>query len=250
MKAGVSGKGRGDFGTRFYVWLKGILDRVLALVILVVLSPLLALIALAVRVDSPGNPIFSQERVGKSGRLFRVYKFRSMYANNDDSKFKAFLRKFVQDNASSQLDEDGRDVYELVNDPRITRIGALLRRTNIDEIPQLVNVLKGEMALIGPRPEIPFTVEMYQPQHRQRLLCKPGITGLWQVSHRREVSFEDMVKLDIDYMRHQSLLLDAKIAFLTVYEPFRRDHRKSILKQSGQSGPAEPGRSSQGPEQH
>jgi lipopolysaccharide/colanic/teichoic acid biosynthesis glycosyltransferase len=139
-----------------------------------------------------------------------------MYRNNDDSKYKAFLQSYVLENASSPLDENGQDIYELFRDPRVTRFGSLLRKTNIDELPQLINVLKGDMALIGPRPDIPFMVEMYKEYHLNRLRVKPGITGLWQVSGRGYLSFDDMVHLDLEYINRQSLLLDAKIVLLTI----------------------------------
>ena len=206
-----------------YTWWKNIFDRFLALLAIVILSPLLALIAILVRVDSPGSPIFRQERVGKDGHRFTIYKFRTMYEDNDDSKYKAFLQKYVFEDISSRLDENGQDIYALVHDPRVTRFGSLLRKASLDELLQLVNVLKGEMAFVGPRPDIPFTVAMYQPHHRDRLRVRPGITGLWQVSGRRSLSFEETVRLDLDYINRQSLLLDAKILLLTVREILTRD---------------------------
>lgn len=206
-----------------YTWWKNIFDRFLALLAIVILSPFLALIAILVRVDSPGSPIFRQERVGKDERRFTIYKFRTMYEDNDDSKYKAFLQKYVFEDITSRLDENGQDIYELVYDPRVTRFGSLLRKASLDELLQLVNVLKGEMAFVGPRPDIPFTVAMYQPHHRDRLRVRLGITGLWQVSGRRSLSFEETVRLDIDYVNRQSLLLDAKILLLTVREILTRD---------------------------
>ena len=186
------------------------------MVAIVVLAPLLALIALGVRLDSPGSPLFRQERVGRDGRRFTMYKFRTMYVNHDDTNYKAFIRKYVLENASSRVDENGQDIYRLVDDPRVTRFGRLLRKTNLDELPQLFNVLKGEMSFVGPRPDIPFAVELYKEHHWKRFSVAPGITGLWQVSGRKKMSFEDMVRLDVDYINRQSLLLDAKILVLTV----------------------------------
>ncbi|KPJ66678.1 MAG: hypothetical protein AMJ43_07285 [Coxiella sp. DG_40] len=205
---------------RIYVQLKNVLDPLLALLALVLLSPLLALIAIGVSVDSPGKPIFRQLRVGKHGRRFMIYKFRTMYQNNDDSNLKLFLKKYVEEGITSRFDENGHDKYQLVCDPRVTRFGSLLRKTNLDEILQLLNVLKGEMSLIGPRPEIPFTAEMYKPHHKKRLLAKPGMTGLYQVSGRRGLSFDDQVGLDVEYINKQSPLMDAKILLLTVREVF------------------------------
>lgn len=199
-----------------YPWWKNMVDRVSAFLAIIALSPLLALIAIWIRLDSPGNPLFRQERVGKNGRRFILYKFRSMYMDHDDSKYKAFLHKYLQENVSSRLDEHGQDVYQLIRDPRVTRVGRLLRKTNLDELPQLFNIMKGEMSFIGPRPDIPFAVQMYKEHHWKRFDVTPGITGLWQTSGRKNLSFEDMVRLDVEYASRRSLLLDIKIVLATV----------------------------------
>lgn len=213
-----------------YVWWKGIFDYVFALLALVILCPLLAVIAIVVRIDSPGNPLFCQERVGKDGRRFVLYKFRSMYINNDDSKYKALARKFVQDNISLAPEENRQDIYELLQKGRVTRVGSLLRRTSLDELPQLINVLKGDMALVGPRPDIPFAVEVYKDHHKKRLGVKQGLTGPWQVSPgRRRLSFDDIVRLDVDYIKRQSLLLDAKILLLTIREMLKPNSRTPTI---------------------
>jgi lipopolysaccharide/colanic/teichoic acid biosynthesis glycosyltransferase len=206
-----------------YVFWKGLAERFIALMLIIILSPVLGLIALAVALDSPGNPVFSQTRIGQNGRKFTLYKFRSMYRDQDDTKFKAFIQRFITENTDSWLDEKGNDVYELVRDPRITRLGLILRRSSLDELPQLLNILKGEMAFIGPRPDLPFAVDLYQDHHKQRLLAKPGITGLWQVSGRRSLAFDDQVKLDVDYINRQSLFTDIKITLLTIREMFSPD---------------------------
>ena len=205
-----------------YCRIKSVLDCILSFVLIIILSPLLIFLAVGIRLESPGNPIFSQKRVGKDGRRFRAYKFRSMYANNDDSEYKAYLRKYVLDNAPYRVDENGNGVYKC-NGSGVTKFGALLRKTNLDELPQLFNVLKGEMSLIGPRPDVPFAVAMYQEWQRGRLRTRPGITGLWQVCGRKGLSFEDMVRLDIDYIQKQSLLLDAKILWHTARVILGRD---------------------------
>jgi lipopolysaccharide/colanic/teichoic acid biosynthesis glycosyltransferase len=205
-----------------YEYWKNIVERITALGLLLVLSPLLLLIGLIIILDSPGNPLFIQERIGKGGRVFRLYKFRSMHCVHDDSKYHAFLRKYLNDGATSWL-ENGQDIYQLVKDPRITRAGSPLRATGLDELPQLINVIRGEMALIGPRPDIPYAVNMYKEHHKDRLRVRPGITGLWQVSGRRSLSFDDMVKLDVDYINRQSLALDARILLLTVREMLSPD---------------------------
>jgi lipopolysaccharide/colanic/teichoic acid biosynthesis glycosyltransferase len=202
-----------------YLFWKNIIDRALALLVLVILSPFLVIIAIIIRIDSPGNPLFRQERVGKEGIRFTVYKFRSMYIDNDDSRYKALARRYVEENITLAKEENGQDLYELLQKGRVTRAGSLLRRTNLDELPQLINVLKGDMALVGPRPDIPLAVEVYKDHHKQRLSVKQGLTGLWQISSgRRDISFDDIVRLDVDYIKRQSFFLDVKIIFLTIFQ--------------------------------
>jgi lipopolysaccharide/colanic/teichoic acid biosynthesis glycosyltransferase len=201
--------------TEYAFWKSGI-DRCLALVLFAAMLPLLALIAVAIRIDTPGNPVFSQERAGKNGRPFTIHKFRTMYVDNDDSAFREWARNNVAGNAPQDRDADGNPHYKIIADPRVTRVGAFLRKTNLDELPQVINVLKGEMSFVGPRPEMASAVEeLYSDWHRARLEATPGITGLWQVSGRGHVSFHDMVTMDIDYIRRQSLRLDAKIVLRT-----------------------------------
>ncbi len=212
---------RGPRLASYALW-KSAIDRVLALLALAGLAPLMAAIAVGIKLDSPGRAIFRQQRVGKDGQIFILYKFRTMYENNDDTKYKEFVKKYVQENAS-ELDENGMDVYELVNDPRVTRLGRLLRKTNLDELPQFFNVLKGEMSIVGPRPDILFAVEMYEQHHRRRLAAVPGITGLWQVSGRKELSFQEQLELDCEYIARKSLLFDTKIMLKTVITILKRD---------------------------
>ena len=205
-----------------YSFWKSAIDRLVAVPALIVLSPLLALIAIGIKLDSPGSPIFAQERVGKDGRRFVVYKFRTMSADNNDSKYKEYLCKYVLEDAPYRLDQNGEGIYK-VDDAKVTRFGALLRKTNLDELPQLINVLKGEMSLVGPRPDVPFAVSMYTKYQRKRLGVKPGITGLWQVCGRKNLSFKDMVHFDLEYIEKQSLLLDAKILWQTASIVLSRD---------------------------
>lgn len=207
-----------------YPWWKNILDRVGAFILLIVLAPFMAVVSLIIKLDSPGSAIYKREQVGKDGQIFTAYKFRTMQTGNDDTAYKEYITRYVTDNAPYTRDANGRGIYKVVNDPRTTRFGSLLRKTNLDELPQLVNVIKGEMSFIGPRPDIPYAVSLYRPWHLKRLTVKPGITGLWQVSDRRELSFEGMVRLDLIYSRHQSLLLDARIFFMTI---------KTIIKGDG-----------------
>jgi lipopolysaccharide/colanic/teichoic acid biosynthesis glycosyltransferase len=206
-----------------YRWWKNIIDRSLAMLLIIVLSPLLGLVALVIKLDSPGSIIFRREQVGENGKRFTLYKFRTMHNNNNDYKYKAYLIKYILEDAPYKITENGEGVYKVIDDTRVTKFGSILRMTNIDEIPQLFNILKGDMSFIGPRPDIPFSVNMYNDWHLQRLRIKPGITGLWQVSSRKMCSFRDMVKLDIEYIQKQSLFLDIKIFLLTIAIILRMD---------------------------
>jgi len=187
-------------------------------VLLIILSlPLLAVIAIAVKLTSKGPVLFRQQRVGQYGRYFTFLKFRSMRDRNDHSAHRQYVTQLIAGNAE-RIAQNGSDegVYKLVNDPRITPLGRLLRKTSLDELPQFVNVLRGEMSLVGPRPPIPYEVAAYQTWHRRRVLqVKPGITGLWQVTGRSRVSFDDMVRLDLQYANFWSLWLDFKILMRT-----------------------------------
>jgi len=186
---------------------KGLFDRGVAAVSLVLLSPLFLVLAIAVRLDSKGPAFFRQERVGRAGRTFTMLKFRSMTIDAEDR-----LDEIKQDNVHG---EDG-PMLKVVNDPRITRVGHFLRRTSLDELPQLVNVLLGQMSLVGPRPPLPREVAQYENHVQRRLLVKPGLTGLWQVSGRADLSWEDSVRLDLYYVDNWSFLLDIAILVRTV----------------------------------
>jgi len=168
-------------------------------------APLLALIALVIRLDSSGPIIFRQTRVGLRGRLFEMYKFRSMHVGAEE-----------QQDMLAEFNEAAGPIFKIRDDPRLTRVGRILRRMSLDELPQLVNVLRGEMSLVGPRPPIPSEVEKYQEWHKKRLEAPPGMTGLWQVSGRSRLSFDEMVLLDIYYIENWSLWLDLKILLRTI----------------------------------
>jgi lipopolysaccharide/colanic/teichoic acid biosynthesis glycosyltransferase len=180
-------------------------------------APLFVAIALLIKTSSKGPVFFRQRRIGQHGTSFVFLKFRSMYENNDSSTHKEYVRQLIAGTAEPHpSDGDGRHVYKLTRDSRITRVGSFLRRTSLDELPQLINVLKGEMSLVGPRPPIPYEVEEYDVWHRRRLLeAKPGITGLWQVSGRSRVKFDDMVRLDLKYARTWTPWMDIKILLRT-----------------------------------
>jgi lipopolysaccharide/colanic/teichoic acid biosynthesis glycosyltransferase len=213
-------------GNALYFWCKRCLDMVLAISLLVILSPLFLLIAILIKLDTPGSTFFVQERVGakpvwKNGRRgwevrnFPFYKFRSMVQNADQSLHEDYIIAWVAGRAG-ESSTTTETKFKIANDPRITRVGRILRKTSLDELPQLVNVLKGEMSIVGPRPVPTYEVGQYQTQHYQRLTALPGITGLWQVKGRCQVSFEEMIDMDIEYIRNQSLWLDIKILALTL----------------------------------
>ncbi len=208
-----------------YFTAKRILDLTIATALLALLSPLLALIAILIKLDSPGPAFFRQTRVGaqrhvQNGavtwrvRHFVIYKFRTMVRDADPSLHEQHIRAFVEGRTNGA--DESRAKFKLQNDPRVTRVGRWLRRTSLDELPQLLNVVKGEVSLVGPRPVPTYEVAQYQPWHRERLATLPGITGLWQISGRTALPFEDMIRLDIDYVRRQSLWLDLKIIILTI----------------------------------
>jgi len=178
--------------------------------------PLLCAIALAVRLTSPGPVLFRQQRIGRNGTCFTFLKFRSMYASSDETIHKQYVEGFMSGSANGD-ERSGRQVtFKLKNDPRVTRLGRFLRKTSLDELPQLFNVLRGEMSLVGPRPPVPYEFERYELWHRRRLLnVTPGITGLWQVGGRSRVTFEEMVRLDLTYLDTWSLWLDFKILLRT-----------------------------------
>jgi lipopolysaccharide/colanic/teichoic acid biosynthesis glycosyltransferase len=201
------------------------MDMVVATLALLLLLPVFLLIAILIKVDTAGPVFFVQERVGarrrsKRGRTvwkienFRCYKFRSMVQDADPTAHQAYIKAFV--NGSVQASDEGSPKFKLSNDPRVTRVGHILRKSSLDELPQLVNVLKGEMSLVGPRPLPTYEVAEYQAWHRERLAALPGITGLWQVQGRCEVTFEEQVQMDIEYVRKQSLWQDIKILFSTI----------------------------------
>jgi lipopolysaccharide/colanic/teichoic acid biosynthesis glycosyltransferase len=197
--------------------LKRMIDVLGSLALLAVLSPVFLTIAAAIKLTSRGPILFRQKRIGEHGTPFTFLKFRSMYVNNDSSEHREYVRKLIEGKAEKKsASGNGAGVFKLTNDPRITAVGRFLRRSSLDELPQLLNVLHGEMSLVGPRPPVPYEVEAYATWHRRRLLeAKPGITGLWQVYGRSRVEFDDMVRLDLRYARECSPLLDLKILLQT-----------------------------------
>jgi lipopolysaccharide/colanic/teichoic acid biosynthesis glycosyltransferase len=205
--------------------LKRALDVVGALVGLVLLSPLMLLIALAVAITSPGPVIFRQVRLGQRGAPFFFYKFRSMYCDVDDRVHREYVTSLIKGDLEAVNQGDAsKPLYKLICDPRVTPVGRIIRKTSLDELPQLFNVLRGNMSLVGPRPPVPYEVEKYQSWHLRRILeARPGITGLWQVEGRSKTSFDDMVRLDLRYIHSCCLALDLKILLKTIQVVLDRD---------------------------
>lgn len=189
-----------------YLFTKRLIDIIGALVGLMLLSPIFFIVAILIKLEDPKGPVFfTQERNGQHLEIFNMYKFRSMVSNAEE------LLKELQDQ-----NEMSGPVFKIKEDPRITKIGKFIRKTSIDELPQLINVLNGDMSLVGPRPPIPREVKQYTPYQMQRLLVKPGITCIWQVSGRNNIGFDEWVDLDIKYIKERSLWLDIKLIFMTV----------------------------------
>lgn len=186
--------------------IKRLMDIVASAILMVLLMPLFLGVALAIRLEDPGPILFKQVRVGRWGQLFTMWKFRSMYTDAEERK-KALM---------AQNEMQGGVIFKMKNDPRVTRVGRIIRKTSIDELPQLWNVLKGEMSLVGPRPPVPAEVNEYSLADRRRLEVIPGITCIWQVSGRSNIPFDQQVELDVQYIQSQSIWTDIKILFKTV----------------------------------
>jgi lipopolysaccharide/colanic/teichoic acid biosynthesis glycosyltransferase len=194
--------------------------------LMVLLLPVLAAIAAVVKLTSKGPVLFRQERMGRFGVRFKFLKFRSMYLNNAPTIHQEYVRGFISGKQPvKQADSGAQSVYKITNDPRVTPVGRFLRKTSLDELPQLWNVLVGEMSLVGPRPPVPYEYEVYEHWHRRRVLeVQPGMTGLWQVNGRSRTTFDEMVRLDLHYATNWSLWLDLKILLATP---------KAVLSSSG-----------------
>lgn len=205
-------------------FLKRTSDIFISTAALIVLSPVWLLISILIKLDSPGAILFKQERVGMDGRVFLCYKFRTMRSDADETVHREAYRKNIEGLIEANAGDEKKPVFGKVkNDVRVTKIGKYLRRSSLDELPQFLNALRGEMSVVGARPPIPYEVEEYELKHRRRLDMKPGITGLWQVSGRNRLTFEEMVKIDLFYIENWSLWLDIKIILLTIPAVFRGD---------------------------
>ncbi len=196
-----------------YLLIRTTVSRMAAIVLIALSLPLMVLIAIAIRLDSDGPIIFRQVRVGRFGRKFRMYKFRTMHDGAEE----------MLDEVRHLNEEPSQLIIKIKDDPRVTRLGRFLRGTSLDELPQLFNILKGEMAVVGPRPPTPDEVEQYDDYQIQRLRTTPGLTGLWQVSGRKNLSFNEMVELDVEYADRQSLWLDLWIMLMTIPAVLRAD---------------------------
>ena len=198
-----------------YLRAKRVLDVIFTLLMLPLLGVVMAIIALLIRLDSDGPVFFRQKRIGQNGVVFEMLKFRSMYINTDDSTHRQAIEQYM--NGKSLNGEAENDMmFKLYDDPRVTRIGRVIRKMSLDELPQFFNVLQGTMTLVGPRPPLPYEVELYSARHMLRLCGKPGLTGPWQIYGRSRVPFGDMVEMDIAYLQQQSIWLDLKLIFLTI----------------------------------
>lgn len=198
-----------------YYFTKRFIDIICSIIGIVFLSPLMLITSIAIKITSKGPAIFAQERVGKSGQTFKMYKFRSMVVNAED-----LLDKLEDKNEMSG------PMFKMKDDPRITGVGRLIRKTSIDELPQLFNVLKGEMSLVGPRPNLPKEVEKFNDWQKQKFLVKPGLTCYWQVMGRSDIGFEEWMKLDIKYIKERNTLLDLKLIFKTFFVLFGDEHAR------------------------
>ncbi len=196
--------------------MKRVLDVMGSAFLILLCAPLCAIIAIAIKLTSRGPILFRQRRVGQHGRQFEFLKFRSMYVGNDHSVHREYVTKLINKEAPAVATREKGNVYKLAGDKRITPLGRFLRKTSLDELPQFINVLRGDMSLVGPRPPIPYELAAYQTWHRRRVLeVKPGITGLWQVTGRSTVDFDSMVRLDLKYATTWSPWLDIKILLRT-----------------------------------
>lgn len=194
---------------KVYEFLKRTIDIICSLIGLIVLMPILVIVAILIRIESKGSVIFAQDRVGKDGKVFKMYKFRSMVVNAEELK-----KKLVNEN------ERTGPMFKMRNDPRITNVGKFIRKTSIDELPQLINILKGEMTIVGPRPSLPNEVSEFEGWMLERLNIKPGLTCYWQVSGRNDIEFNEWMELDIKYVNERNILIDIILIFKTVFVLF------------------------------
>lgn len=198
---------------KFYEFIKRLIDIIASICGLIILFPILVIVAIAIKIESKGPIIFFQDRVGLNGIKFKMYKFRSMVVDAE-----RYREKLLEQN------EMNGPMFKIKNDPRVTKVGKFIRRTSIDELPQLLNILKGDMSLVGPRPSLPKEVEKFSPWMLERLNVKPGLTCYWQISGRNDIQFEDWMKLDIKYVKERGILLDLRLVIRTFFVLFGDEH--------------------------
>ena len=198
------------------------LDLLIASIALIFAAPLLALACLAIRLERSGPAIFRQARLGRDKRPFTMHKLRTMRQQADPDVHKRYVEQLISGEQVTHVDENGRELYKLASDDRVTRVGRFLRKTSLDELPQIFDVLRGHMSLVGPRPVIPYEAALYPPDYERRFAVKPGLTGLWQVSGRNERTYREMVELDIAWAERQSIGLYLSILVQTPWLLLRR----------------------------
>ncbi|MCD2347502.1 sugar transferase [Clostridium guangxiense] len=201
--------------SRVYYFFKRSMDIIFSALGIIFMSPVMIFTIIAIKLDSKGSAIFSQKRIGKGGQVFKMYKFRSMVVDAEDLLYKL-----------KSKNEMSGPMFKMKEDPRITGVGRFIRKTSIDELPQLFNVLKGEMSLVGPRPNLPREVVKFNDWQKQKLLVKPGLTCYWQVMGRSDIGFEEWMKLDIKYIKERNTLLDLKLIFKTFFVLFGDEHAR------------------------
>ncbi len=204
-----------QFYRRGYRLVKRVLDVTICLALLPPTIMVMAIISIMISLDSPGPVFFIQERIGRGERRFNLYKFRTMKRDYDDRSGREFMKAFVTGQINKEDCDDGQATYKPKHKDRITRVGRILRKTSLDELPQIFNVLRDEMSLVGPRPNVPWEVEVYRGWHNERLEVLPGITGLAQVRGRSDIPFDNIVQYDIEYIKNRSLKLDFQILWWT-----------------------------------
>jgi lipopolysaccharide/colanic/teichoic acid biosynthesis glycosyltransferase len=202
-----------------YLFLKRLFDVFGSLSLLLFFSPIFGAVALGIRLFSPGPIFYKQTRIGKNGKPFGMLKFRSMRLENNPDLHREYVQRLIKENIFPCQLENGS--LKLKSDPRITGIGRIIRKFSLDELPQFLNVLRGEMSIVGPRPPLPYELDCYAEWHKKRLAVLPGITGLWQVTAHNSVCFDDMVRIDLEYITHMNIWLDLKLLFLTPFEMIR-----------------------------
>jgi lipopolysaccharide/colanic/teichoic acid biosynthesis glycosyltransferase len=204
-----------QYNHQFEQSIKRLIDIVFATIVLIVFSPVLIFIAILVKLDSPGPVIYRHKRVGKNGQTFLLYKFRTMVTGGDDHGYMNYLTELIE--SSNNNGGNGKPYTKMKDDNRVTRVGRILRNHYLDELPQMINVMKGDLSLVGPRPHVQFEVDHYTPEQCRRLSVPPGLTGLWQVSGKAECTFAELIAFDLVYIDTWSFWLDVQILFATVY---------------------------------